>query len=72
MLTGLSGAGLYTTARMLTDKKLAMTIKPTDREGNVDSSPKGIIRAKQIRQLIEHAVKKLATSAITSSTMLIK
>lgn len=58
LLTGLSGAGLYTTARMLTDKKLEMTIMPTDREGNVDSSPKGIIRAKQIRRLIEHAVKK--------------
>lgn len=58
LLTGQTGVGLMTAARSIAGKSLEDIVMPTDREGALDLSPKGIIRAKQIRQLVEHASTK--------------
>lgn len=53
LLEGASGVGLATIARTIAWRDLAGFIQPTDKDGNVDTSPKGIIRVPQIRELIE-------------------
>lgn len=58
LITGFLGAGLTTAARDIAGKQLAAIIEPTDREGNVDLSSKGVIRAQQIRELSKYAAAK--------------
>ena len=62
LLTGAEGVGLGTVATQLAGKQLEMIVQPTDREGNLDPSGKGIIRAKQIRELVERAITKTTST----------
>lgn len=52
LLEGASGVGLATIARSLAGRQLAGYIQPTDINGAVDTSEKGVIRVPQIRELI--------------------
>jgi len=56
LLEGQDGAGLYTIAANLGGITVAALIQPTDTEGNVDTSSKGIIRLAQIHEL--HSLTK--------------
>jgi len=56
LLEGQSGAGLYTAAASLAGFNVAALIQPTDVDGNVDTSPKGVIRIAQIHEL--HSLTK--------------
>lgn len=51
LLEGLAGVGLYTIARHLGGQQVVTVVQPTDADGNVDMSAKGIIRLPQIHQL---------------------
>lgn len=62
LLTGAEGIGLGTIATQLAGKRLEMIVQPTDRDGNIDLSGKGIIRAKQIRELVERAITKTTST----------
>lgn len=64
LLTGQIGVGLATAAREIAGKSLEDILMPTDRDGAIDASPKGIIRAKQIRQLVEQAATKARTRRV--------
>ncbi len=56
LLEGQDGAGLYTIAANLGGITVAALIQPTDAEGNIDTSSKGIIRLTQIHEL--HSLTK--------------
>jgi len=56
LLEGQDGAGLYTIAANLGGITVAALIQPTDAEGNIDTSSKGIIRLAQIHEL--HSLTK--------------
>jgi len=56
LLEGQDGAGLFTVAANLGGPNVAALIQPTDTEGNVDISSKGIIRLAQIHEL--HSLTK--------------
>lgn len=64
LLEGMSGVGLATIARHLAWRDLAGFIQPTDREGSVDTSGKGVIRIPQIRELIEQSRGKFTTRQV--------
>ncbi len=64
LLTGAEGVGLYTIAHKLAASHFEGLIQPTDREGNPDMSPKGIIRAKQIRALVMQSSTKTAVRKV--------
>jgi len=51
LLEGQNGAGLYTIAANLGGLNVAALMQPTDAEGNIDTSPKGIVRLAQIHEL---------------------
>jgi len=51
LLEGQNGAGLYTAANKLGGLNVAALIQPTDAEGNIDTTSKGIIRLAQIHEL---------------------
>lgn len=51
LLEGQNGAGLYTAAVSLSGRSAAALIQPTDADGNVDTTAKGIIRLAQIHEL---------------------
>ena len=51
LLEGQNGAGLYTAAASLGGLNVAALIQPTDAEGNIDNSAKGIVRLAQIHEL---------------------
>ena len=53
LLAGRDGVGLATIAASIAGRDLIDTLRPTDRDGQIDLSPKGIIRITQIRALIE-------------------
>lgn len=53
LLQGVNGVGLATAARSIAWRDIAAFIQSTDRDGNIDTSAKGIIRVPQIRELIE-------------------
>lgn len=56
LLEGQSGAGLYTAAASLAGLNVAALIQPTDADGNIDTSPKGVVRIAQIHEL--HSLTK--------------
>jgi len=56
LLEGQDGAGLYTIAANLGGITVAALIQPTDAEGNIDTSSKGIIRLAPIHEL--HSLTK--------------
>ena len=58
LLEGWEGAGLYTVAANLGGLNVAALTQPTDADGNIDTSPKGIIRLAQIHELHELAKGK--------------
>jgi DNA polymerase III delta prime subunit len=58
LLEGWEGAGLYTAAANLGGLNVAALTQPTDTEGNIDTSPKGIIRLAQIHELHDLAKGK--------------
>lgn len=58
LLQGPVGVGLLTAARFLASNSLEDIIMPTTREGTPDPTSQGVIRAKQIRQLVERASTK--------------
>lgn len=58
LLQGPVGVGLLTAAREIAGDSLEDIIMPTTREGAVDQSSQGLIRAKQIRELVERASTK--------------
>lgn len=51
LLEGQNGAGLYTAAANLGNLNVAALIQPTDADGNIDTTPKGIVRLAQIHEL---------------------
>lgn len=56
LLEGQSGAGLYTAAASLAGLNVAALIQPTDADGNIDTSIKGVVRIAQIHEL--HSLTK--------------
>ncbi|MBP6037894.1 MAG: AAA family ATPase [Candidatus Saccharimonas sp.] len=57
LLVGEVGVGLATTAKDMAGDNLEGFVAPTDRDGQIDSTEKGIIRIKQVRELTWLAVK---------------
>lgn len=64
LLEGLPGVGLYTTAQNLGGRDVAAIIQPTDVDGAIDMSTKGIIRLPQIHELQNIARGKSAKEQI--------
>lgn len=58
LLTGPVGIGLATAARHIANTHLEGVVQPTDRDGAIDNSRKGIIRAEQIRELVKQSITK--------------
>ena len=54
LLEGQTGVGLCTIAHFISGQITAMTIRPTDIDGNIDEGAKGIIRLTQIRELQQY------------------
>ncbi len=52
LLEGKSGVGLQKIASSIAWRNLAGLVQPTDADGNIDSSAKGVIRVPQIRELV--------------------
>lgn len=52
LLEGISGVGLATIARGIAWRDLAGFVQATDRDDNIDTTSKGVIRVPQIRELI--------------------
>jgi replication-associated recombination protein RarA len=51
LLEGQNGAGLYTAADKLGGLSVAALIQPTDADGNIDTTSKGVVRLAQIHEL---------------------
>ena len=62
LIEGIDGVGLYTIAEQLAGNTLTGVIRPTDIDGTVDVTAKGLIRVTQIRELTEHANGKSHTT----------
>jgi len=60
LLEGLPGVGLLTTAQQLAAGEIAAIVRPTDSDGNLDTTAKGIIRVSQIHELQQQARGKSA------------
>jgi hypothetical protein len=64
LLEGADGVGLATVAKQLAWRELAGIIQPTDTDGTVDVSAKGVIRVPQIRELIQATRGKFTTRQV--------
>jgi len=64
LLEGLPGVGLLTAAQQLAAGETAAIIRPTDSDGNLDTTAKGIIRVSQIHELQQQARGKSARKQV--------
>lgn len=64
LLEGQNGAGLYTAAASLAGLSVAALIQPTDIDGRIDTTTKGIIRLAQIHELHDLAKGKTRQTCI--------
>ena len=64
LLDGVQGVGLATIARTIAWRDLANFVQPTNKDGTVDTSNKGIIRIPQIRELIDQTRSKFTSRQV--------
>ena len=64
LLEGKMGVGLSTIAKAIAWRNLAGLIQPTNTDGQVDTSAKGIIRVPQIRELLVQTRGKFTTRQV--------